>query len=166
MPVKISDYPNVIERCEKLGIGKPQTNCVLPNNFESAASQSDWEYSASETTVRLLLRDESIEVAKLEDDQTKRKLLSRRSLTWYGPVLFFTAAELAQNPHLVSVSLGVIANFLTEQFRGTPGEHEVRLDIVTEKTKTKTTRKFSYAGNVEGLKTLKDAILKEVENDD
>jgi hypothetical protein len=166
MNIVVVDYISVYERCIELGLQPAAAQVrVLPSNFSECTSIQEWEYTSTETTVRLLLNDIGIASGILENDANSRKLRSRHSLVWYGPVLFFAVSELTQNPHLLSLSLGVIANYLTDHFRGLQGTPKVRLEIVTEKTKSKTTRKFCYEGDITGLKVLEDTILREVKNE-
>jgi hypothetical protein len=80
----------------------------------------------------VLLRQEGITETRLDSPSDRFPEVHEKSLVFLGPIIFCSAALLSQNPAIVSLALGVISNYLTEFFRGLPGDHTVRLDIVTE----------------------------------
>ena len=164
MPIEISNYPCVVTKCEALGVDSIEGIVILPNNFEAIDSLEDSVHFISATTVSKLLKQSKLHTILVEPKGDHKRLVQKSDI-WFGPTLFFAAAELSQNPHMVTVSLGVISNYLTNLFKGAPREEiEISLNIVTEQTKTKKTRKFEYRGGIEGLKVLDDAIKEEIKN--
>ena len=162
MSITVTDYISINDKCEDLGFVVPTGVALLPSNFSDALSGDDCIYESNEATVRILFRKANIPLCVIEPVGLIRKSESKKSLTWYGPVLFFAVSVVSENPDIIAVSLGVIANYLTDFFRGVPGKHKIVLEIVTEKTKTKTTRKIRYEGDIEGLKNLPQSVLEEM----
>jgi hypothetical protein len=72
-----------------------------------------------------------------------------------------SASLLSQNPHVISVALGVVSNYLTDWFKGIPGSKKVRLDVVVEQTEGQTYKRIHYEGDPEGLNELA-RIVREV----
>lgn len=166
MQINVSDYIDVSTKCKDLGFEKAANVCMLPNNLTEISELSEGIHFSSATTLKKLLAEKSISSVLVEPTAGDRKYLVQKSIAWYGPILLFTIAELSQNPQLLSVSLGVISNYLAERFAGnTVEESQVELSVVVEKTKTKTTRKLDYKGPIEGLKVLEERVLKEVASD-
>jgi hypothetical protein len=60
------------------------------------------------------------------------------------------------------VALGIISNDLTSFFKGMTGANKVTLDIVVERHKNSSCKKFAYRGNVEGLAALADGSNKKL----
>jgi len=71
---------------------------------------------------------------------------------------------LSQNPHLMTIALNVISNYLTEWFRGIPRDgRKVKLRIITE-TKSGLYKEIEYEGPPDGLKDLPE-VIREVHNE-
>jgi len=170
--ITVEEYLDVEAKSQSLGFELRGPICMLPNNLDELSSLEESIHFSSALTLVKLLEEASIPASIMEAEGGDRKYLVQKNVTWYGPVLLFAAAEIAQNPQLVSISLGVIANYLTDYFKGIPiGEQQVELSVVTERlrktktTETQSTRKFNYKGNVEGLRILEERILKECNDD-
>ena len=84
-------------------------------------------------------------------------LLEQRSSEWFAPLFLITSTALTHNPQLISILCGVVANYLTDFFKG-QSMPQVRLDIMYEETETSKKTKISYQGDIDGLDTLKDSI--------
>ncbi len=85
-------------------------------------------------------------------------MVAYHALEWIGLVVLFSAAAISQNPEIVSITLGVISNYLTDWFRGVPKqERTARLKMV-QGTKEGTYKIFDYSGPVENLGPIKDAM--------
>lgn len=68
---------------------------------------------------------------------------------------------LSENPELVSITCGVIANYVTDFFKGQK-EPSVRLKVIHKETKTSKLTEISYEGDLEGLDKLEKSILEMV----
>jgi hypothetical protein len=85
-------------------------------------------------------------------------VVAHHALNWIGPAILFSAAAISQNPEIVSITLGVISNYLTDRFRGVPKqERTARLKMVQE-TKEGSYKIFDYDGPAENLGQIKDAM--------
>lgn len=121
-------------------------------------------YSTNTPTIEKLLRGAGVDAVR-PDLKGPIRYRDEQSIVWLGPVLFFSAAALAANPHLISISLGVISNYLTEIFRGRPTAvdvsrptPEVSLDIIQEVGPSKRYKRVRYKGTAEGLTALSASL--------
>jgi hypothetical protein len=133
---------------------------ILPRNFETANSKDELLHESNAATVRTLLRTAGLSETPIEPKGERFRSFQQNDFTWVGPTLFFAAAQLSQDPSIVSVSLGVIANYLTEFFRGITGRRRVTLDVVVEQTRTKKYVRLHYDGDVDGFTQIPDAVLE------
>lgn len=158
MSTSISDYINIHKRIVDLGCIQPTGLALLPANFESASSIADFRQVSEAATVRTLLRGSNVPLDEIVSEAQKPPYIQNNSFEWVAPTLFVSASVLSQNPNYVSVALSVIANYVTEFFKGMSGEDEVKMEIVVERTKSKTYKKVTYKGPPEGLKELQSVI--------
>jgi hypothetical protein len=61
-------------------------------------------------------------------------------LEWIGPVIIITAAAVSQNPEIVSITLKVTSNYLTDWFRGVSKENRRASLTIVKETKMETTK--------------------------
>ena len=153
--METSDYIDVDSRTRELGLDLPGGAVVLPYNLDDAEKSSDLIYPGSSGTVLKLFRAESeVDVVGL----TESPLPERRDhdFTLIFPVLFFSAAYLSENPHAISVTLGVISNYATKMLQGVPrgGNVKISLAIESKETKTTKTQKIDYEGPPDKLEDL------------
>lgn len=116
-------------------------------------------YSTNTPTVEKLLREAGLQVER-PDLHGQVRYRDERSIVWAGPILFFSAAALAENPHLMSLALGVISNYLTDLFRGRAHSDPaaVHLDVIEELEPGKRYRRVKYDGPIEGLSKISAPI--------
>ncbi len=161
MTIQQFDFVDVGEKAKALDCNIPTGIALLPRNFESAESKDDLLHESSAPTVRVLFRNNGIIETPLErEGETFPQISEKAFEEWIGPTIFVTSALLSQNPHIISVALGVISNYLTDWFKGVPGGRDAKLDIVVEEGK-KSYRRIHYEGHVSGLKELVQ-IVREV----
>ena len=85
-------------------------------------------------------------------------MIAHHVLKWIGLVILFSAATITQNPEIVSITLGVISNYLTDWFRNVPKkERTARLKMVQD-TKEGRYKIFDYDGPAENLGPIQDAM--------
>lgn len=82
--------------------------------------------------------------------------LEQRSADWFGPTLLFTTAALTQNSELISITLNIISNYLTDYFKGHK-EPKIKISFITQQSKTQFT-KLDYEGDKEGLKEFEKIL--------
>ena len=165
MTTTINDFPDVATRAKELGCVVPEKFAVLPRNFLGADSIDDLVHESNTATVRTLLRNERLTETPIEPEGKKFPYAQENDFTWVGPIIFFTAAQLTENSNLVSVSLSVLANYLTDFFRGMTGQRKIKVDIVVEQTKTKKHVHVQFEGDMDGFKELPNTILELVHNE-
>jgi len=155
MNYKIEDI-ELNEKLTELNLVLPSGLTFIPENFETAKTTDDFIFTESVMDITKVFRSKSIEIKPLAGDSTK--LRSRKNADWYGPAIFFSLTLLTENPTIVSVSLNVLSNYITDFFKGSFGEKKVKLDIYVEKKGKKKIKKISYSGSIEGLKELEKII--------
>lgn len=62
------------------------------------------------------------------------------------------AAVLSENPTAVNIALGVVANYVTDFFKGMGGEKRVRFSIVIKDKAAGRYKRFKYSGDPSGIK--------------
>jgi hypothetical protein len=162
--VNIKDYINVREKTKELECQEPSSLALLPSNFETAKTKDEFHYESTAQTIRKLWRNNSIIETPIVTSGENFVSVNKKSFEWVSPVIFFSAAWLSQNPHLINIALNVISNYLTDWFRGLPKNEKIaKLDIVIEKENGEY-KEIQYKGPPEGLKSL-PKIIKETLNE-
>lgn len=146
------------ERAQILGLNTPTEISILPRGFFSTSDFSKLVFEASTPTIKALLRQEGIQLENIVPTGLRIPLQAQHDATWIGPVLFFGTAVLSANPNLVNIALGVIANYVTEFFKGKPGKNEMHLSVVVEQTEKKKTIQINYDGPIDGLEKYQKMI--------
>ncbi len=158
MTTTISEYIDVRQRIADLSCFNPAGLALLPANFDTASDISNFRQVSESATVRTLLRTSKVPLDDLFNNDQRPPHIQNNSFAWVAPTLFVSAAVLSQNPSYLSAALSVIADYLTDFFKGKCGSNEVQIDIVVERPKSKGCKKISYKGPPEGLKELPEVI--------
>lgn len=157
-----TDVGHVAARLGELGLNAPTGICILPSNFFFAENRNDLFVPPCAPDIKALLRQAGVTLDKIEPEGVKIPFRDDRDSTLILPVLFLGAAYLSSNPNLLNVALGVVANYVTDYFRGKAGRSRVRCCVVVETTDKKTTKKIDYDGSPEEFGKIIDAINKTV----
>ena len=160
MKTNISDYIHVFEKLDELGCSYPEGIAILPVNFERATPTTTIEQLRGPFPIGKLFIMNDVPCSEIRRENEKPVYIAHRSFEWVLPTLFFSAALLSENPAIVSVSLGVVANFLTDTFKVTGRKQTGKLDIVIEKNKYRTFKKISYEGPIDEMSKLDDIVKK------
>jgi len=156
--LKVSDYIDVRKRAQDLGCNIPTSIAILPRNFEISSSKGELIHESTTPTVRVLWQQNGITETSLEQPEEKFPFAVEHAFEWIGPTVFISAMVLSQNPHLVTIALNIISNYLTEWFRGIPRDsRKTKLCIITE-TESGLYKKIEYEGPPDGLKDLPEVI--------
>jgi hypothetical protein len=147
MSVKIdrSEYVNVAERAKELGCEVPGGIALLPRNFETAHSRAELVHESDAPTIRILFRENEVEETPIEPAGERFPYVSEKSLEWIGPTIFIGYSLYTQNPNILNITLGIIANYLTDFFRGIRGGATARFSIVRERSSGECER-YDYEG--------------------
>jgi hypothetical protein len=163
--IEIHDYLDVGQRAADFGLKAPEGVCILPRRFGSAKDVGELVHESSALDLKTLFREADLPVTVYQPDGTKIPYLQENDITWVGPVVFFSAAAISQNPHIVSVALSVIANYVTDLFKGSPEPGRAKLSVVVEthttKTTTTVTKKIDFDGPPDKISDI-DKLLKDM----
>jgi hypothetical protein len=151
MPTTVTDFVNVRQRAADFGCPVPQTLTILPFNFTSAATAADFLRASEAATVRTLFRLNSITVEELLATGHSPSYVEHNDFEWVAPALFIPAALMSQNPEVVSLALGVLANYITDFFKGHPGPRRANINIIVEKDGDWSCKIIHYDGDVSGM---------------
>lgn len=158
MSIEVSEFINVEEQALKLNCNIPTGLAILPRNFEVAKTKDELLHDGSAATLRILLRETGIPETRIEKSGDKFPCIKESAITWIVPIIFIGAAVISENPHIVSITLGIISNYLSDFFKGTFGGKRVKFDFILEEEKDTRYIKISYDGDLEGLPELKKFI--------
>jgi len=163
MSLKIEDYIDVEPKLLKLGCHRTNGLALLPQNFQSADEIADFRQMSEAATVKKLFRAAGLELPDLFDRSQRLPYIHNNYAQWVAPTIFLCSALWSQNPNAISVALSVIANHLTDLFKGihTPS---VKLEFVVEKTKSRKCTIVKYEGDVAGIASL-ESVLRKVADD-
>ncbi|MCX7113608.1 MAG: hypothetical protein NTX45_26670 [Proteobacteria bacterium] len=154
MTTTISEYIDVRKRISDLGCLSPTGLALLPSNFETASTVSDFRQVSESATVRVLLRTSEVPLDEIVGKDWSPPYVQNNAFEWVAPTLFVSVAVLSQNASYLSVALSVIANYVTDFFKGMSGNKEVHMDIVVERLNSKVCKKITYKSPPDGLKDL------------
>ena len=125
---------------------------ILPHNY---LSDDNYEYHSTTLSFFKYSKDK-LDIKYLTEPEF---LIEQRSGEWFAPVIFISSIALGGNPELVAIICGVIANYVTEYFKGQK-QPSIRLKVIHKETKTSKLTEISYEGDLEGLDKLEESILK------
>jgi hypothetical protein len=134
---ELVEFLDMEERCSSMGCTFPTGFSILPRNFDSAKSKSDFLHEDTTPTVRSLLAEKGIIETKIEQDGDKIPYIQENCFERVGPIIFIGSLVFSENPHLISVALGVVSNFLTDYFKGRMGNKTAKLSLVVPQTPTR-----------------------------
>ncbi len=139
------------ETLSKLGVSLDHGIYLAPLNLFREEDTKALYYPDSKKTISKVFRKAKLEVNLIDAGNLKRKYLQQNSIEWLGPVLIFTYQALQSNPHITSIALGVVANYLTDLFKGRSSGVNIKMSAVLEQTTDRKYAEFKYEGTPEGL---------------
>jgi hypothetical protein len=163
--ITLNEFPPVAERCQALDIRWPLGLAMLPRNFATAGSDEELLAEATDAAIRTLWRQADITEDRLDSSDKPFPRLSEHHADWIGPTVFFGSALLSETPTLVNIALGVIANYVTDLFRGIPGKHTAMLHVVIEQHDGMCV-KVTYNGPATEISEILDAVGDIARNDE
>lgn len=165
MNTELTDYTDVRTKIIKLSLKEISVLTFLPYNFKTAKNSQEFIYDDSLKVVSKLFKQNSINIGRLEHDISQTKYYQENDITWIGPTIFIAYSFWTENSNLIAIGLSLIANYLTDFFKGKSSSPKIKINYVLEKDPKKGIKnvQFSYEGDIEGLnkipeilKTLKD----------
>lgn len=88
-----------------------------------------------------------------------------RDSTLIMPALLLVASYFSGNPNLLNIALGVLANYVTDYFKGKGGTNRVKCTVHVEQTDKKTVKRIEYDGDPEQFGKVIEAINKAIPED-
>lgn len=161
MGIETSEYINVREKIKALNCNYPNSIAIIPARFETAKSLNDLRMLIEATTVKKLLAASNIEVASISPQ--KLPFIQNNNTEWIAPTIFYAASVVSSSPDLISISIGIISNYVTDIFKGITNNPTVNLNVVVEKKDGRCT-KIEYQGNVAGINEV-TRLVKEASRD-
>lgn len=155
MDYKIEEI-DLDEILNKLAIEFPSNLCFFPENIDSAKNRDAFIFTDSIVDIIKIFRQNNLEFSTLGGESYLVR--SRKSADFFVPALFFSLSLITENPAIVTVSLSVLANYITDFFKGSFGQKRVNLDIYVETDGKKKIKKIIYNGDIEGIEKLEDII--------
>ncbi|WP_171262694.1 hypothetical protein [Acinetobacter sp. ANC 4470] len=114
-------------------------------NIYSSSSISFYKYAKNQVNLNYIKKPDIV--------------LEQRSIDWFGPTLLITTTALTQNPELISITLNVISNYITDFLKGR-NEPNIKFSLLIQESRTRF-KKLDYEGNKEGLKEV-DKLIKQL----
>lgn len=155
--IKILDYVNVEEKAKELGCNVPTYMALLPRNYESANSKDELLHEVYVPVLKKLLISNDIQLTPLEKPGEKFPKIAEHSAEWIGPVIFISAAAISQDPTIVSLTLSIVANYLTDLFKGRTGNNIAKFNIIIPDGEGNY-KNVDYEWPVEGIEELKEVV--------
>ena len=95
------------------------------------------------------------------DPSVQLRTIHEQGNGWTLPTIFISSMVLSNNPHIVTLALNVIGNYLSQFFHGTESKNrQVVLDILMETDPMRSCKKISYRGGVDGLSQVVEIVEK------
>lgn len=156
MSTEVRDYVSVSTKLKSFGVSAPNGLAILPNNLATATSIGDLRQQVESDTVRTLLKANKIAYVELFDEDSQPPYLQQYSFEWFGPTLFISAGLLSQNPSVLSVTLGIITNYLYDLFKGAK-DGRATLNVIFQQTDG-SCKEIHYSGPPDGLSKVAEII--------
>lgn len=157
MAVKVSDYPSVRRRLEEIGCPGSPLLSVLPANFETAESPSEFRHLPEAATVKTVMRTSGLPYSDLVGPANRPAYLVNQSNDWAFPLLF-VAWSASQDPVVFSAVLDTVARELLGRMPRLGRRRDVKLDVVVETGDEGTCKRVSYSGPPDGIQEIRELV--------
>ena len=153
MAISIKELDYVIES----GL-KNDEIILLPESLTSGEAKV---YASTSISLLKILRKAKIKANFLEEPEI---LLEQRGAEWLAPTLLVVSSIYNSNPDFFNQLVEIIKNHVISLYPSTK-DHEIKLEINIQKTKTKKTTSIKYEGTTDGLKELSKNLGKICKDD-
>ena len=161
------DVDSFAKQVELLELPLETSNlAILPWNAETARSREELTYCSNASTVRKLFEKQGLQVSKLEKIGERWPSKFEHDNFWVAPLLFFTGAMVAENPAIINIAYGVIANHVSSLFVTGDSSAKVKAKVILKKTKTTQYLEFDYEGSPEDLILFAEQLTRKVISDE
>ncbi|HTL06642.1 MAG TPA: hypothetical protein VL307_00250, partial [Chitinophagaceae bacterium] len=142
MDYKIEEV-KILDKLEELGLALPSGLTFFPENLEVVTNKKDFIFTDSLLDVNKIFSKNNISIATLGGDSDLYR--SRKNADIYLPAIFFSLSLISENSSIISISLNVLSNYISDFLKGSFGKNRSHLDFYVEKEKGKV-KKISYNG--------------------
>jgi hypothetical protein len=156
MSTEVRDYVSVSEKLESFGVSAPSGLVILPDNLATAKSIGDLRQQVESDTVRTLLKANMIAYVDIFGEDDQPPYLQQYNFKWFGPTLFISASLLSQYPDVLSVTLGIITNYLYDLFKGS-ADSKASLKIILQQADG-SCKEIHYSGPPDGLSKVAELV--------
>lgn len=143
-------------KLNELSLQLPHGLTFFPENLETVASADQFIFTDSTVDLNKLFKQENINVVYLGGDTELCR--NRKNADIYLPAIFFSLSLISENPTIISISLNVLSNYISDFLRGSFGRKTVHVDFYLETKEKRKIKKLSYNGDAEGLKEIHKII--------
>lgn len=154
MKTEIKEYNNFINQIKKYDFDIPNGISLIPTNIGNADSKDDLVYFGSAKSLKKLWKSNSIELSKIEKEGDRQYYLHQHSAEWIAPTIFLGASLLSESPNTISIALSVVANYVTDLFRGKPPKTTFKMELIIEEEKDKKYKKITFEGEPNDMNGL------------
>lgn len=162
MPHTVQDNSGLKSRLEEFGLLSSSQLVLLPRNFETAASPSDFIYESQTINVQKYLKANGVECVKLPSSE---RVLVQKDISMLLPAIFIGAGLVSENTNYFSVALNVLSNYVGDFFKTLSGRLPAEQAV---KTKVKfdcyvarpdgEIKRVSFDGPPEAFHEIKDLV--------
>lgn len=146
MEIEALEYDEFPNQLRKYGFNVPNGISLIPMNIEIANSKDELVYFGSAKSLKKLWKSNEIELSKIELEGDGQLYLHQHSAEWIAPTIFLGASLLSENSNTISVALSVVANYVTDLFKGKPPKTKFKMELIIEEEKDKKYKKLTFEG--------------------
>ena len=132
---------------------------LLPDNWPYGDHEP--VYASTTDSIAKLFAQNGIRAEILDNIDGSTALRDNRSVVWVAPTLLITGLMLSQNPLAASLAISMIANYVTDIFKGLEDDPVVNVKVVESVSAEGTARRIFYQGPVSGLSELSSLLSRD-----
>lgn len=156
MSIEVCEHASVAEKLSAFNKSFPADLAILPYNLATAALKKDLRQHVESDTVRTLLLANKIPYVDIFDEDDQPPYLQQYGYEWFGPTLFVSAGLLLRDPNILSITLGLITNYLYDIFKGGK-DGKVSLNVIYQDVDG-SCKEVCYSGPVDGLNSIAEIV--------
>ncbi|WP_065890352.1 hypothetical protein [Pseudomonas sp. 35 E 8] len=156
MSIELTKIPEFAEKLNHFGIDQINSIALIPENIDTAKAIDDLRQQTEADTMRTILRINGISTSELFSHKNWPAYIQNNGFEWFGPTILIPASLIAQNPHITSIIIGLLTNYLYDMFKGTSAG-TASLNIIHESPNGNYT-KISYKGTTQGLSEIPEIL--------
>jgi len=164
MTIEQSDYLNVGEQLNKLGLKSPQTMALLPARFAHAESFEECKHLADAATIKTVLKNANLPLEEIIEKDQRPPIINNNSYEIVLPAIYFTYSAFNGDIGTLYETAQAIVSYLSKAYPDPTKENTVKMSYVVETHEQGKCKKFKYEGPVDGLMQLPE-VLKSVDDE-